>query len=407
MKRIFIIVLDSLGIGGASDAYKFDDEGSNTLGHIAEVCGRSEANKGRKGPLKLPNLMNLGLGKAAEESCGKCLVNFDYKTKIIGAYAYASELSSGKDTLSGHWEMVGVPVLFNWDYFINDTNSFPKDLLDIILKRAKLPGYLGNCHSSGVVILDQLGEEHIKTGKPILYTSADSVFQIACHEEKYGLDKLYAVCKITREELSKSNYNIARVIARPFIGDQVGRFKRTGNRHDFSVKPTEITILQKLVEEKQGEVVSIGKITDIYADVGITKKIKATGINALCDASAKEMKIAGDKTIVFTNFVDFDSVYGHSRDVSGYAAALELFDRRFPELLSLVKENDLLIITADHGCDPTWKGTDHTREHIPILLYGSKVKPGSLGHRETFSDIGQTIAKYFDLSPMKYGKSMI
>ncbi|EKT55384.1 phosphopentomutase [Providencia burhodogranariea] len=407
MKRTFIMVLDSFGIGAAGDAHKFNDEGSNTLGHIADACASGKADVGRKGPLNLPNLTKLGLGKAAEESCGKFPAGLDPNSDIIGAYAYASEISSGKDTPSGHWEIAGVPVLFDWGYFADHENSFPQELLDIIVKRANLPGYLGNCHSSGTVILDQLGEEHMKTGKPIFYTSADSVFQIACHEETYGLDELYELCEIAREELTNGGYNIGRVIARPFVGDKAGNFERTGNRHDLAVEPPAPTMLKKLVDEKQGEVVSIGKIADIYAHVGITKKVKATGIDALFDATVEQMKLAGDKTIVFTNFVDFDSAYGHRRDVPGYAAALELFDRRLPELMELVGEDDILILTADHGCDPTWHGTDHTREHIPVLIYGPKVKPGSLGHRETFADIGQTVAKYFDLSPMEYGTPML
>ncbi|AOM41268.1 phosphopentomutase [Xenorhabdus hominickii] len=406
MKRTFIMVLDSFGIGASADAGKFGDQGSNTLGHIAEQCARGEADIGRKGLLTLPNLSRLGLGKAAEESSGTFPVGLDKDAEIIGAYGYASELSSGKDTPSGHWEIAGVPVLFDWGYFHDEENSFPQELLDKLVERANLPGYLGNCHSSGTVILDKLGEEHMKTGKPIFYTSADSVFQIACHEETFGLDRLYELCEIAREELNIGEYNIGRVIARPFVGDKVGDFQRTGNRHDLAVEPPAATILKKLVDEKQGEVVSIGKIADIYANVGITKKVKATGIDALFDASLIEMEQAGDNTIVFTNFVDFDSSYGHRRDVAGYAAALELFDRRLPEMLKLVKEDDILIFTADHGCDPTWAGTDHTREHIPVLVYGPNVKPGSLGHRETFADIGQTVAKYFDLTPMDYGKVM-
>ncbi|EMD6372878.1 phosphopentomutase [Morganella morganii] len=407
MKRTFIMVLDSFGIGAAHDAADFGDTGADTLGHIAQACARGEADKGRNGPLHLPNLSRLGLGKAAEESTGHFPEGLDKNAEIIGAYGYAGELSSGKDTPSGHWEIAGVPVLFDWGYFSDHENSFPQELLDILVKRANLPGYLGNCHSSGTVILDQLGEEHMKTGKPIFYTSADSVFQIACHEETYGLEKLYELCEIAREELTKGGYNIGRVIARPFTGEKAGSFERTGNRHDYAVEPPSATMLQKLVEEKQGEVVSIGKIADIYAHVGITKKVKATGIDALFDASLEEMKLAGDNTIVFTNFVDFDSSYGHRRDVAGYAAALELFDRRLPEMLKLVKEDDILILTADHGCDPTWPGTDHTREHIPVLVYGPKVKPGSLGYRETFADIGQTVASYFNLSPMDYGKNML
>ncbi|MDQ7768023.1 phosphopentomutase, partial [Serratia nevei] len=256
MKRTFIMVLDSFGIGASEDAERFGDQGSDTLGHIAEVCARGEANVGRQGPLTLPNLSRLGLGKAAEESTGNFPQGLDRNADIIGAYAYASELSSGKDTPSGHWEIAGVPVLFDWGYFKDEHNSFPQALLDKLVERAKLPGYLGNCHSSGTVILDQLGEEHMKTGKPIFYTSADSVFQIACHEETFGLDRLYELCEIAREELTEGGYNIGRVIARPFVGDKPGNFQRTGNRHDLAVEPPAPTVLKKLVDEKGGEVVS-------------------------------------------------------------------------------------------------------------------------------------------------------
>lgn len=407
MKRAFIMVLDSFGIGSSKDADKFGDQGSDTLGHIAEACFKGEADKGRNGPLHVPNLTALGLGKAAEASTGKFPAGLDKNAEIIGAYAYASELSSGKDTPSGHWEIAGVPVLFDWGYFSDKENSFPQELLDLLVEKADLPGYLGNCHSSGTVILDQLGEEHMKTGKPIFYTSADSVFQIACHEETFGLERLYKLCDIAREALTEGGYNIGRVIARPFIGDKAGNFERTGNRHDLAVEPPSPTILKKLVDEQNGQVISVGKIADIYAHVGITKKVKATGLDALFDATIEEMKIAPDNSIVFTNFVDFDSTWGHRRDVPGYAGGLELFDRRLPELMALVKEGDMLILTADHGCDPTWEGTEHTREHIPVLIYGPGVKPGSLGYRETFADIGQTVANYFGLSDMEYGKSML
>jgi len=407
MKRAFIMVLDSFGIGSSKDADKFGDEGSDTLGHIAEACFRGEADKGRKGPLHLPNLTALGLGKAAEASTGKFPPGLDKNADIIGAYAYASELSSGKDTPSGHWEIAGVPVLFDWGYFSDVENSFPQELLDLLVEKANLPGYLGNCHSSGTVILDQLGEEHMKTGKPIFYTSADSVFQIACHEETFGLDRLYELCEIAREALTEGGYNIGRVIARPFVGDKPGSFERTGNRHDLAVEPPAPTILKKLVDEQGGEVISVGKIADIYAHVGITKKVKATGLDALFDATVAEMKTAPDNSIVFTNFVDFDSTWGHRRDIPGYAGGLELFDRRLPELMALVKEGDILILTADHGCDPSWRGTEHTREHIPVLIYGPGVKPGDYGYRDTFADIGQTVASYFSLSPMEYGKSIL
>lgn len=230
MKRAFIMVLDSFGIGATEDAERFGDVGADTLGHIAEACAKGEADNGRKGPLNLPNLTRLGLAKAHEGSTGFIPAGMDGNAEVIGAYAWAHEMSSGKDTPSGHWEIAGVPVLFEWGYFSDHENSFPQELLDKLVERANLPGYLGNCHSSGTVILDQLGEEHMKTGKPIFYTSADSVFQIACHEETFGLDKLYELCEIAREELTNGGYNIGRVIARPFIGDKAGNFQRTGNR---------------------------------------------------------------------------------------------------------------------------------------------------------------------------------
>ncbi len=407
MKRAIILVLDSFGIGAATDADKFGDTGSDTLGHIAEQCAQGLAdNEMRKGKLTLPNLSTLGLGLAAEESTGTFPVGLDKDAEIIGAYGHAAELSSGKDTPSGHWEIAGVPVLFDWGYFTDTQNSFPQELLDRIVARSGIPGYLGNCHSSGTVVLDELGEEHMATGKPIFYTSADSVFQIACHEETYGLDQLMELCQIVREELE--GYNIGRVIARPFVGPKAGEFTRTGNRRDLSVEPPAPTVLQKLVDEKAGQVVSIGKIADIYAHCGITKKVKKTGIPDLFDATLEQIREEdGDNTIIFTNFVDFDSAYGHRRDVAGYASALEYFDRRLPEILQRLKEDDLLIITADHGCDPTWHGSDHTREHIPVLVYGSKIKAGSLGHRDTFADIGQSLAEYFGTSDMQYGNSFL
>ncbi|MGS4881878.1 phosphopentomutase [Photobacterium damselae] len=406
MKRSIILVLDSFGIGATEDAATFGDVGANTLGHIAQACARGEADNGeRSGPLHLPNLNKLGLGKACEESSSYFPEGLDPNAEIVGAYGHAQEISSGKDTPSGHWEIAGVPVLFEWGYFKEHNNSFPQELLDRIVERANLPGYLGNCHASGTQVLDDLGEEHMATGKPIFYTSADSVFQIACHEETYGLDNLMTLCQIVREELE--DYNIGRVIARPFIGAGKGQFERTGNRRDLSIEPPSATVLQKLVDEKQGEVVSIGKISDIYAGCGITKKVKATGIPALFEATLEQIKQAGDNTIVFTNFVDFDSAYGHRRNVAGYAAALEYFDKRLPEILELLQDDDVLLITADHGCDPTWPGTDHTREHIPVLVYGPQIKAGSLGRRATFADIGQSLAQYFGTSDMEFGKSFL
>ncbi|MBQ4889893.1 MULTISPECIES: phosphopentomutase [Shewanella] len=404
MKRTFIMMLDSFGVGAATDADKFGDVGSDTFGHIAKACAEGKADIGRQGPLKLPNLAKLGLGHAGFESTGKFADGFGDNVELIGAYGHADELSSGKDTPSGHWEMAGVPVLYEWGYFSDLENSFPQELTDKILARAGLTEFLGNCHASGTTILEQLGEEHMRSGKPIFYTSADSVFQIACHEETFGLENLYRLCEITREELEP--YNIGRVIARPFVGTGPDDFARTGNRRDYAVEPPSKTVLDKLAAAG-GEVVSVGKIADIYAHCGITQKVKATGLEALFDATLEQVKQAGDNTIVFTNFVDFDSHYGHRRDIAGYAKALEYFDQRLPELLALLNPEDLIVFTADHGCDPSWQGTDHTRERVPVLAMGAGLAAGSLGRRNSFADIGQSIASYFELEPMEYGKSFI
>ncbi|MEL4362427.1 phosphopentomutase [Shewanella algae] len=404
MKRTIILMLDSFGVGAAGDAAKFGDLGSDTFGHIAKECAEGRANDGREGPLKLPNLSRLGLAHAAMESTGQFAPGFDADVELIGAYGHAEELSSGKDTPSGHWEMAGVPVLFDWGYFSDKQNSFPKELTDKILARAGLGGFLGNCHASGTAILEELGEEHMRSCLPIFYTSADSVFQIACHEESFGLENLYRLCEIAREELEP--YNIGRVIARPFVGSGAADFARTGNRRDYAVEPPAKTVLDKL-KAAGGQVVSVGKISDIYAHCGITSKVKASGLEALFDATLEQVKAAGDNTIVFTNFVDFDSHYGHRRDVAGYARGLEYFDARLPEILALLNKDDLLILTADHGCDPTWEGTDHTREHVPVLAYGAGLSAGSLGRRKSFADIGQSIASYFKLEPMEYGESFI
>ena len=256
----------------------------------------------------------------------------------------------------------------------------------------------------GTTIIAELGDEHRRTGKPIIYASADSVFQIACHEESFGLQRLYDLCDIARELVNE--YNIGRVIARPFVGDNKDDYVRTGNRRDLTVKPPSDTVLDKLVDSG-GEVISVGKIADIFAHQGVTTKIKATGNAALFDATLDALRDAPDRTIVFTNFVDFDMLYGHRRNVEGYAQALEYFDERLPELYPLMQPGDVMIICADHGCDPTWPGSDHTREYIPVIVYGEGVTPGSLGERETFADIGQSLASHFGLSPMDYGSSFL
>ncbi len=393
-------MMDSFGIGASADADRFGDVGSNTLGSIA----RFRSTSGDADALSLPNLTRLGLMHAAEESSGEFPAGASKDIEVVGAYGYAKEISTGKDTPSGHWEIAGVPVLFEWGYFTGKTNTFPEELLEKLIERADLPGVIGNCHSSGTTIIAELGEEHMQSGKPIVYTSADSVFQIACHEESFGLDRLYELCEIARELVDE--YNIGRVIARPFVGSNSADFVRTGNRRDLTTPPPEPTVLDKLVDSG-GEVISIGKIADIYAHQGVTTKIKATGNAALFDATLDALESAPDRSIVFTNFVDFDMLYGHRRDPAGYAEALEYFDNRLPELLDMLNEDDLVIVCADHGCDPTWEGTDHTREHIPVLAFGAGMPAGSLGQRDTFADIGQSLAGFFGLAPMAYGESFM
>ncbi|RUR33371.1 phosphopentomutase [Vreelandella andesensis] len=410
MRRAIVLVLDSFGIGSAPDAEKFGDQGADTLGHIAAACARGDADTTeRSGPLTLPNMAALGLFHAHRDATGQVAEGVNLPAQLEGAYAHAKEISSGKDTPSGHWEIAGVPVRFDWGYFLDKTNSFPAELLEKIVQQANLPGVIGNCHASGTEIIARLGEAHIQSGKPIVYTSADSVFQIAAHEEHFGLERLYTLCETVRELLEP--YNIGRVIARPFTGDDRESFARTGNRRDYSVEPPSPTVLQKLADVG-GEVVSIGKIADIYAHCGITHKVKASGHDALMAATLAEVartakETSDHPTMIMTNFVDFDSVYGHRRDVPGYAAALEHFDARLPELLAALSDDDLLLLTADHGCDPSWEGTEHTREYVPVMVHGAGFAPGPLGERHTFADIGQTLAEFFAVEAMEDGKSFL
>lgn len=395
--RVIILMMDSFGIGGAEDAASFGDEGANTFLHIAENYKN----------LKVPNLKKLGLIEAAKASCGKAapvdgtaLPSFDLPSK----YGYMKEVSKGKDTSSGHWEMAGVPVTFNWGYFKPEYPSFPADLIEDICKEAGIKGILGNKAASGTVIINELGEEHIKTGLPICYTSADSVFQIAAHEKYFGLDNLYKLCEIAFKHLKP--YNIARVIARPFEGEKAGEFKRTKNRHDYSVKPPAKTVLDYMKDEG-GQVISVGKISDIFAAQGITRAVKASGLKELWDVTLSEVKSAPEGSLVFTNFVDFDMTWGHRRDIKGYAEGLEYFDSRLKELAAILRDDDIVFITADHGCDPSYKGSDHTREHVPVILFGKKIKPGFIGARESFSDIAATISDYFKLKPFDKAKSFL
>ena len=405
MSKAIVLVLDSLGIGASADAALFGDSGADTLRHIAEACARGEADGPlRRGPLSLPNLGRLGLGAAAAGSGDGPLPGNWGAAAPSGAFGHAREQSSGKDTPSGHWEMMGVPVLFDWGYFEKPVNSFPPQLLADLIERAGLPGILGNCHASGTTVLDELGEAHIRSRQPICYTSADSVMQIAAHESHFGLEALYRVCEIARTLCDE--YTVGRVIARPFTGEHAGEFRRTGNRRDYTVPPPSATLLDHLCEAG-GTVHAVGKIGDIFAHRGISRLYKADGNDALFDATLKAYREAPESSLVFANFVDFDMLYGHRRDLAGYAAALEAFDRRLPELLALMDPQTLLVISADHGCDPSRPGSDHTREHVPVLAYGAGVAAGWLGERESFADIGQTVAMHLGLGPLEWGSSFL
>lgn len=405
MARAIILMLDSLGVGGAADAARFGDEGANTLGHIAAECAAGRADRGRQGALQIPHLIRLGLGHAVVAAGGEFPAGLQADGEPVAAYGCAAEISSGKDTPSGHWELAGCPVLFDWHYFPEPVQSFPAELLATLVRKGALPGLLGNCHASGTEVLDRLGEEHIRTGAPIVYTSADSVFQIACHEQHFGLERLYALCQLVRAELDAAGLNVGRVIARPFVGERAGEFVRTGNRHDYAVLPPMPTLLDAQVAAG-GQVIAIGKISDIYAGRGISSSLRASGFEALWHTTMQALATAPDQSLIFTNFVDFDSSYGHRRDVAGYAAALEQFDRALPELLARLAPEDLLLLTADHGCDPTWRGTEHTRECVPVLFYGAGVVPQALGRRESFADMGQSLAQHLGLPALAYGRSI-
>ena len=402
-KRAIIIVLDSLGIGYSKDAHKYGDEGADTLGHIAEMCAAGKADhdsRKRKGPLHIPNLAGLGLVKAATESRGNTLPYSGEPDSIVGAYGFAQEISSGKDTPSGHWEICGLPVLFDWGVFPNTINCFPEYILKQIISKSNITGSLANCHASGTEVLKEFGEEHMKTGQPIFYTSADSVFQIAAHEKTFGLENLYKLCEIVRKVVDP--LNIGRVIARPFIGDSHKDFSRTENRRDLTTPPHMPTLLDH-ISDSGLPVISVGKISDIFAGKGITNSVKASDNDGVINHLLGQMNKI-DTGLIFANLVDFDSKFGHRRDVTGYANAIEEFDERLPEIINQLHENDLVLITADHGCDPTWKGTDHTREHVPVLFFKKHFISQNLGPLSTFADMGATIAHHLKVSPLVKGE---
>lgn len=398
MPRAIVIVLDSVGCGGAPDAADFGDAGSNTLGHIIAACAAGHADTGRSGPLRVPQMDGLGLGAAVRLASGVDTPGLSALPR--GLWGAATEASIGKDTPSGHWEIAGLPVPFAWRYFPDTVPAFPADLVATFTERAGVPGIIGNCHSGGIAIVDQLGAEHLRTGMPICYTSADSVFQIAAHEVAFGLDRLLEICRIGAELMHPMR--VGRVIARPFVGTP-GAFERTPNRKDFAITPPEPTLLNR-VEAAGGRTFAIGKIADIFAGSGITDSRKGATDDENLDLALAALDDASDGDLVFANLVDFDTLYGHPRDVIGYAANLERFDARVPEVLARLRPDDLLIITADHGNDPTWTGSDHTRERVPVIGTGVPARPiGLVG----FADIGQSVAAHLGVPQGPHGASFL
>ncbi len=388
MGRAFLVVMDSVGIGGAPDADAYfngtvPDTGANTLGHIIDACAAGAADQGRSGPLAVPTLDQMGLREIMALAAGG--------TASSTRSGAATEVSRGKDTPSGHWELAGVPVPWDWHYFPNDTPAFPSDVVQAVCDAAGTDGILGNCHSSGTDIITLHGPEHIKTGWPICYTSADSVFQIAAHEEHFGLDRLLDLCAAVAPKLHQMR--VGRVIARPFVGD-AGSFQRTGNRKDYAITPP-APILSNWVQDAGRHVYGVGKVGDIFSMQGfdeVRKGDDATLMTHLSDL----VDSAEDGSLTFANFVEFDSLYGHRRDVAGYARHLEWFDREIGALRARLRPGDLLVLTADHGNDPTWVGTDHTRERVPVLVEGYDGPPlGLMG----FVDVAALVAEHLGVSP--------
>ncbi len=374
--RICLMVLDSTGIGEMPDAAAWGDAGSNTLGHIFESR-----------TVKIPNLRQLGLGNITPL---KGLAPVDAPT---GSYGKCTLKSDGKDTTTGHWEMAGIILKQGFPKF---PEGFPSRIIDEFVAKAQVPGVLGNIPASGTEIIKDLGEEHVRTGKPIVYTSADSVFQIAAHEEVVPIKRLYEICEIARNIL-RGDDEVARVIARPFLGTTSDTFKRTENRHDYAVPPPDGNLLPRL-KDAGLDVVCIGKIASIYDGMGVTEDLTAKNNEQIIDVTIGALNTSS-RGIIFSNLVDFDMLYGHRRDTEGYAKALEHFDSRLPEIIGAMNDDDLLILTADHGNDPSYPGSDHTREYVPLLVFGKTAKGGiALGTRQSLSDIGQTIAENFGLS---------
>ena len=381
--RITLVVLDGVGIGEMPDAAEWGDAGSDTFGHILESR-----------QLNLPNLQRYGLGNI------RPLAGLPALDRPVGSYGRCALRSNGKDTTTGHWEMAGIILD---QAFPTYPHGYPATVIDRFISETGVPGILGNIPASGTEIIKDLGAEHVKTGKPIVYTSADSVFQIAAHEQVIPLAKLYEMCETARRILD-GPHKVGRVIARPFLG-QPGSFYRTENRHDYAVPPPRENLLPALTDEGL-DVVCIGKIASIYDSVGVTKDLTAKNNEQSIDQTIRALK-EDTRGLIFSNLVDFDMLYGHRRDTEGYAKALEHFDKRLPEIESAMRQDDLMIITADHGNDPTFPGSDHTREYAPLLVYGKKARPGvNLGRRDSLSDIGQTIADNFAIK-LSAGKSFL
>ena len=394
MARAFLIVLDSVGCGGAEDAADFGDAGANTLGHIAQACAEGRAEIGRSGPLHLPNLDRLGLSSAVALASGAQMPGLGAPPQ--GLWGAASEISRGKDTPSGHWELAGVPVPWDWGYFPQQTPAFPPDVVAEVCRLAATAGILGNCHSSGVPIIEAHCAEHLRTGWPICYTSADSVFQIAAHEEAFGLDRLLRLCAELAPFLHARR--IGRVIARPFTG-RSGDFRRTPNRRDFAIAPPAPTLLD-WVSAAGGATHAVGKIGDIFSMQGVGRLWKGKSDADLWQQVMHLADVAEDGALSFVNLVEFDSLYGHPRDVAGYARALEWFDAQLPAFFARLRPGDLALFTADHGNDPTWHGTEHTRERVPVLGWGLGLRPiGLVG----FSDVAASVAAHLGVSPLPPG----
>lgn len=403
MARAFLVVMDSLGIGGAPDADRFfngdrPDTGANTLAHIARACAEGRADQGRSGPLAMPHLDRLGLGAALELASGQGAPGLGAAPR--GRWGAASEVSPGKDTPSGHWELAGLPVPWDWHYFPDTDPAFPPEIARAAARAAGTEGILGNCHASGTEIIARLGAEHLRSGWPICYTSADSVFQIAAHETEFGLDRLLRLCAELAPRLHAMK--VGRVIARPFIGDPVRGFTRTGNRRDFAIAPP-APVLTDWVQAAGGHVHAVGKIGDIFSMRGIDDVVKGSDAELMTHLH-RLVDEAAPGSLTFANFVEFDSLYGHRRDIAGYARALEWFDAEAGRLIAALRPGDLMIFTADHGNDPSWSGTDHTRERVPVL--GAGQGAGALGLLR-FADVGASVAAHLGVQAAGPGRSFL